>query len=132
MIRLIHTRSKIPFPNPYVLQVEYPGYPNPDSDTEYNKLTRSTYRKMKGSWGYTELQEDRHDISQVAVSLHMLRGTQAETVKRAYICFESELDALQFRLGLDKKVTHVVMWPSTMLFTIHENIYEDESVQQKT
>ena len=81
MIRLIHTRSKIPFPDPYVLQIEYPGYPNPDSDTEYSKLTRSTYRKMQGSWGYTELLERRQDVSQLQVVLQVLSGTQAESVK---------------------------------------------------
>jgi hypothetical protein len=87
---------------------------------------------MQGSWGYTELLERRQDVSQLQVVLQVLAGSQKESVKHAYICFESELDALQFRLGLDKKVTHVVMWPSSMLFTIHENIYEDVSAQQKT
>jgi len=121
MINRMHTRSKIFFPEPYVVRVEYPA--DFDSAVKYNKTIRNTYKLIKGTWGYSQLQleesyvnnpwEPNRYVKQVYVN--MMRG---------YVCFKDDLDALQFRLSIDNGAIKVLMWPKSLYFTIHEVTYE--------
>lgn len=136
--RALHTNSKIFFPDPYVVRVEYDGilFDN-ETDARYRKLLRQTYKLIKGTWGHSPLifETLQNSESDPAAQTQPLTQQQIMTaifssdfrsVKRGYLCFEDELDALQFRLSIDVTAMQVVMWPKQTLFTIHELVEENE------
>ena len=116
-VKRIRTDSKIFFPDPYVVRIEYsdPFYTN--AEKEYNKITRQAYKLFKGTWGYSNLgieQFKAPDSDDYQVRL------------RAYLCFAETGDALQFRLTHDS--IRVLMWPSACRFTIHQVIEIDPPI----
>ncbi len=108
MTRKLHTRTKIFFPDAYVIRVDHPeigwthasGYPS-----SFNVIRHRAYKLIGGTWGYTtpnfEFLSDQNVVS------------------RSYWCFRDEEDALQFRLMIGNNTTRVYLWPEKF-FTIHE------------
>jgi hypothetical protein len=143
-MKLLHSRSKIFFPNPHVVRVDYSGRPDAVVDAEYRKLTRTAYKLLQGTWGWSPLGHEhiqvkndhghlyppgpRHfdGMSQTKM-LDSLFNPDWQIVRRGYVCFKDELDLLQFRLTIDTKSIRVVMWPENTEFTIHEVVEPDES-----
>lgn len=142
MTKLLHTRSKIFFANPYMVRIEYDkDTPMEVAQDEYRKLMRRTYKLIRGTWGYCPLEHEQSQIkndhnhmappgpnhfngmnqNQVIASLF---NSDYAHVLRAYLCFKDESDALQFRLMIDTKAIHVHMWPNNKFFTIHELVDE--------
>ena len=138
--KLIRTQSKIFFPNPYVVRVEYDGNQfDTTTDAAYRKLVRNTYRLIKGTWGHSALIFEVIRSEDPAISAQAQALTQTQiwaaifssvaptyTARRGYFCFKDELDALQFRLSIDTTAIQVVMWPNDVRFTIHEVVETDE------
>lgn len=141
MTKLLHTKTKIFFRDPYVLRMEYgTDISRENAEANYRKLTRSAYRLLQGTWGYSALEyeicqvknEHGHTAppgpnhfngmnhNQVIASLFNPDWAQ---VLRAYLCFKDEADALQFRLSISTAAIQVQMWPSRF-FTIHEYVEE--------
>jgi hypothetical protein len=127
-----------------MLRLDYGDTPFTEALSEFTKSTRKAYRLISGTWGYSTLEyevaqvkNDHNHVAgpgpnhfngmnnnQVIVSL---LDPDYKQMPRAYLCFEDELDALQYRLSMGSvKATHVVMWP-TRKFTIHEVVETDES-----
>lgn len=143
-VKRLHTNSRIFFPDPYVVRVDFPEGTMEAAMAEYRKLTRSAYRLLKGTWGYSQLEYEQWQASnknnhpaplcpghfagmnqgQIVSSLF---DSDWVSILRGYICFADELDALQFRLSLSAKAIQVVLWPKNILFTIHEVVEVDES-----
>jgi hypothetical protein len=149
MPRLLHTKSDIFFKDPHVIRVEYPAgtFPN-TADDLYRKLTRATYKNIKGTWGHSELRSEEVRLTEEekqapvatplapyfgngfngmgAANLAALFGNNSiEFRYRGYIVFSDAIDVLQFRLTVDSNAREVFMWPE-LKFMIHEYI-EDES-----
>lgn len=116
-MKKLHTKSKIFFPKPKVVRVEYGmDIPGTDADKHFRDLCRKTYKLIKGTWGhstieYEQVTENKGDIFQIV---------DIRFVQRAYFVFEDELDELQFRLTIDSGSKAVKIWPEKILFTIHE------------
>jgi hypothetical protein len=111
------------------------------AEGEYSKLTRQTYRLIKGTWGYCPLKpemvrvKDESDHLALLNPLHITNGSPVisplydpdfQHQCRGYLCFADELDALQFRLTVFTTSRQVLMWPERR-FTIHEVVKADES-----
>jgi hypothetical protein len=142
MTKLIHTRSKIFFANPYVVRVEYGKDESLDSaSADYRKLTRRAYKIIQGTWGFCNIEyeqvktkNDNNNPAPPGIGhfngmnnnqiLASLFDSDYVHVLRGYFCFQNELDVLQFRLMIDTKAIQVHMWPDKRLFTIHEFIDE--------
>lgn len=144
-VKRLHTNSKIFFPNPYVVRVDFGAQCQLDrAESEYRKLTRKAYRNIKGTWGYSNVMSEHVKIkddhkhsappgpgyftgmhTNLVIAAIMDPDYQSEN--RAYICFKDEEDALQFRLTVDVPLLHVLMWPER-LFMIHE-VVEDSSTE---
>jgi hypothetical protein len=128
-MKQIHTNSEIIFKDPYVVRIEYPEISIDEYQLLFSKLTRQTYRRIKGTWGHTKLIceriQTRPNIHPPG-SISSLFEDNHETRFRAYFCFKHEEDALQFRLTSDIATAHVHMWPTTATYTIHE-VLVDES-----
>jgi hypothetical protein len=123
MKRLLHTRAKIFFPEPYVVRVDYEVIPGgKDVDALHRALTRQTYKTMQCSWGHSTV---HHEMTR-NVDLLSLFNPDFTTRFCAYFCFKDDIDALQFRLKLTEKAIHVSMWPAQE-FTIHEIIEDHEA-----
>lgn len=146
MTRLLHSRSKIFFTNPYVVRMEYlMTYQSSDMiEADYRKVTRNAYKLIRGTWGYSALDyevikvKDDYEQANPPGAQHFNGMSHQQmiaslfdpdwvNVMRGYICFKHEEDALQFRLTIDARARQVVMWPEKTLFTIHEVVETDES-----
>ena len=140
MGKRLHTNTKIFFPNPYMVRVEFPIVPAEEANAEYRKILRYAYKSLKGTWGYstlefetwqTEPQDPEPDpaptpVTVLANIISAPYNPGHMSVLRGYICFEEEIDALQFRLSLSAKSRQVTMWPKRE-FTIHEVVETDDS-----
>jgi len=133
-LKKLHPLTKIFFPNPYVLRIDYSG--ENGSFKEYGKLMRKTYKLIQGTWGYSQLEYETVQIkndhghtsapgssffsgmSSTAVISSLLDPDYANRLS-GYVCFKDEGDALQFRLSIEVKSVHVCMWPERK-FLIHE------------
>lgn len=128
MTKRIHVNSRIYFPRPYVVRLSYLDGAIDQSEADWRALMRRTYRVMTGTWGHTALEfesyqpENHHNNSGSINSLASLFVSDFVSELRGYVCFENELDALQFRLTLDTRSIKVNMWPDSRKFTIHEVI----------
>lgn len=107
------------------------------AEVEWRKLMSKAYKLMGGTWGYCHLgfetcqlkNEFNHPappgpnyfngMSQGQVVASLFNPDWGSEL-RGYVCFQDELDALQFRLTLDAKAIKVDMWPSDRKFLIHE------------
>lgn len=135
-VKRLHSRTKIFFPNPYVLRLEYPLVSPEQATAEYWKLTRQAWKLLEGTWGYSQLQQEQIKIKDefkdnaLQVSTHfagmtpiqqiaVLFNSDYQNVLRGYLCFSDKLDALQFRLMIPTNAIQVSMWPERW-FTIHE------------
>jgi hypothetical protein len=141
MTKRLHTRTKIFFPNPYVVRLEYPGATLESAGDDFRKLCRKAYRLIDGTWGHSKLDYEQskkadagpsvplHIMSPAGhqvVNINALFQNDIEFVPRAYFCFKDELDVLQFRLTVEARAIQVKMWPE-QYFTIHEVVETDES-----
>ena len=142
-VRRLHTSSKIFFPNPYVVRVEYPAEVTFENAViEYRKMCRQAYRRLSGTWGHSALEPELVRVKNefahtappgpahfaglpAAVVIASLFDPDYQNRNRGYLCFADELDALQFRLTIDTKALQVYMWPERQ-FTIHEVVETDE------
>ena len=130
--KIIHTNTKIFFPNPQVYRVEFSLENTSDSDVEaeYRKMTRATYRQIKGTWGHSMLQSElikmtyedleHNGLNTSLAALAAILSDNTRHVKRGYFCFSDELDVLQFKLTNGVPIIKLEMWPSNILYTIHE------------
>jgi len=137
-VKHLRTKSKIFFPDPYVVRVEYGSeYTEATAYDEYKKLTRLTYKTIQGTWGYSDLQYEvvrakGNNPSPAITPAHnagLIINTMGDDFQvryRGYFCFKDEIDALQFRLSLSTIALQVYLIPQKTLFTIHE-VVEDES-----
>ena len=141
-MKRLHTNSKIFFPNPYVVRVEYLCADNSIESSlgDYRKSIKQAYRSIQGTWGYSALEIETISVSGIEkinqIGFNLLNPGQilaaifdvpdTITAYRAYVCFQNELDAMQFRLMISSRGMHVFMWPGRT-FTIHEVISTDES-----
>lgn len=131
-MKRLHTRTKIFFPDPYVVRVQYGSDIAFDqAELKYRTLTKRVYKEIKGTWGYSKLEYEQisqntpttqSNIGNIVVYSSFIDSMFAY---RGYFVFEDEMDALQFRLSLDTSAVHVKMWPETW-FTIHEVMKESE------
>jgi len=131
--RLLHTRTKIFFPDPYVVRLEYGDVPRFDAESDYRKVIHNAYRLIGGTWGYSNLEYEMTQIkSEAPVVSGIFNGVNItsldnswEHLPRCYFCFKDELDALQFRLSISTRAIQVRIWPERW-FTIHEVVETDE------
>ena len=128
----LRTRTKIFFPNPHVVRLDYEDASIIEAEAAFRKIIRSAYRLIEGTWGYSELRYEfvgmkAGDFSPTIVFNGISHSSFNETthMPRGYLCFENELDALQFRLSISTKAFHVKLWPACW-FTIHEVVETDE------
>ena len=120
MTKLLHTKSKIFFPNSYVVRIEYgEGFTDIAAEAEYRKIIRAAYKLIHGTWGYSALHSELTNESLDSQSNGISYQDWVYSF-RAYFCFKDEMDALQFRLTIEARAIQVVMWPKNTLFTIHE------------
>jgi hypothetical protein len=139
-VKRLHTNSKIFFPNPYMVRLEFPETSIEVANAEYRKITRSAYKLLKGTWGYCPLDMETWKTGEDMTPtphhnplsgmnhtqiLSSLFDTNYITAIRGYICFAEEIDALQFRLSISTKAQQVLIWPKKE-FTIHEVVETDE------
>jgi hypothetical protein len=122
--RKLHTNSKIFFPNPKVMRVQYSDLTLVESSaSNYRKLTRQAYKLIRGTWGYSELRcETLRGSNHLPDSIDSLFDDYGSCI-RGYICFEDEMDLLQFKLMTTAEMTQVSMWPA-QTFLIHEVIHD--------
>jgi len=143
MTKRLHTGSKIFFPRPYVVRVEYPAeFTMEKAMEDYRRVYRQAYRLLKGTWGYCQLEAELVKVkdefnhptppgpSHFAgmapnVVIASLFDPDYQHRIRGYLCFADELDALQFRLSIATNARQVHMWPERW-FTIHEVVETDE------
>lgn len=139
-MKLLHTRTKIFFPNPYVVRIEYGNnIPMDRNEADYRKIIRNTYKLTHGTWGYSGLgYEQTNDYNTLSIIQANFNGLNQQNIinplfgierinsLRGYLCFTDELDALQFRLSVGTNTTQVKMWPARCFFTIHELVETDE------
>lgn len=139
-MKKLHTASKIFFPKPYVVRVEYTDdIPYDDITKKYSQTCRSAYKLIQGTWGHSTLTHDvvkvKKENKHVIPPMGGFNGLNVvmiglvddyRSVYRGYFCFKEEIDALQFRLSIDTTSRQVVMWPE-LTFTIHELVETDES-----
>lgn len=96
--------------NPYVLRLDFQDIPLDEIYKEHRRIIKLTRKVVsETTWGYSPVQYD------------LLNTHAAHEFKNrvcAYWAFESEPDALIFRLQCDK-TTHVVMWPKNITFTVY-------------
>ena len=123
MNRKLHTSSKIFFPNPYVVRLDYENTSMEDAQASYRKTMRNAYRLFSSTWGYSTLEYEGAHMDDT-ITLNGLPTFSFITYIRGYACFSDELDALQFRLSLPNNAIQVRMWPKNRLFTIHEFLKE--------
>jgi len=141
MVKKLHTNTKIFFPDPYMVRIEFADTVQHEAEAEYRKITRSAYKLIKGTWGYTQLEyeswQTKNDtepydpvLTTTSASLSNIFSSLFDnnyiTRLRGYICFADEMDALQFRLSISARSQQVTMWPKRE-FTIHEVVEIDES-----
>jgi len=144
MAKLLHTRVKVPFANPYVVRVQYESDVTEEAaHAMFRKTMRTAYRLIEGSWGYSSLEYEEVKVKDEfnhpappgpghfagmhqQVQIASLFNPDYQRRLRAYIVFTDELDALQFRLSIDTNSVQVKMWPQRW-FTIHEVVETDES-----
>lgn len=139
MTKLIHTQSKIFFPTPTVLRLEYgiTGHNNNSNSQHHLTVCRRAYRAIQGTWGhspvmqeYTRVKNDYPNIGPPIVvnyAAGLSSGQQQQLIlnpdwgriDRAYFAFCDTADALQFKLTVDANAITVKMWPAAT-FTIHE------------
>lgn len=131
----LHTNIKIPFKDPYVVRIQYDETVSGiDDQKHFRDLTKKTRKTIHGSWGfsYPELEKIPVPVEELAQTTSsptvVFYSDSFKYLNRGYFCFNDEIDALQFRLGLgsDIKAVQVVMWPKNRLFTIHEVVETDE------
>lgn len=129
MRKLLHTNSKITFPNPYVVRVRckdpYSVIPI-DSEVDFIQLRRRARQMFTGAtWAYsTPAIEEVHlsapqPILQIG-SIFSLGARNVEYQQISYWVFSDEQDALQFQLMFGHCSKQVLMWPEKTLFTITE------------
>ena len=140
-VKRLHTNSKIFFPDPYMVRLEFPNVSAEEANAEYRKITRSAYKLLKGTWGYTQLEFESWKIegdlevsptptlvtpnANLSNIFSSLFDNSYVTHLRGYVCFSDEIDALQFRLSISATARQVTMWPKRE-FTIHEVVETDE------
>jgi len=142
-MKRLHLRTKIFFPGPYVVRMEYPAEISlEDAEKDYRKLTRRAYRLIGGTWGYCPLELEivkvKDEFNHPAppgpghftgmppgMQIASLFDPDYQQRIRGYLCFKDELDALQFRLTISTAAIQVLMWPERW-FTIHEVVETDE------
>ncbi len=143
-VKRLHASSKIFFPNPYVVRVEYPAEVTFEKAViDYRKMCRQAYRLLSGTWGHSPLEPElvkvKNEFGHTAppgpahfagmapgVVIASLFDPDYQNRNRGYLCFADELDALQFRLSINTTALQVFMWPERW-FTIHEVVETDES-----
>lgn len=127
MTKKIHTKSKIFFPNPYVVRVQFPPNMNyDDAERKFGIFCRRTYREITGTWGHSKLEiEQIGGLEEVILSGATVLTLAPNLVLRGYFVFKDEMDALQFMLSIDADFLQVNIWPERW-FTIHENIESSE------
>jgi hypothetical protein len=113
-MKRIHTASKIFFPNPIVVRLDFTEVAADMAGVELLKIRKRAYKLIYGTWGHSGLEYDSF----------MGSDGSYNSYARAYFCFSDEMDALQFRLTVDSRAIQVKMWPKSITFTIHE--YTDE------
>lgn len=131
-MRKLHTKSKIFFPNPYVVRIEYPAHESHETAyPKFRKLMRDMYKLYEGTWGYSSLETEfvNRPVSDTVAPVLTISPPfpfsapfafdNNEPVLRSYLCFKDESDALMFRLSCRTDLIHVNMWPHRS-FTIHE------------
>ena len=130
--KLLHARTKIFFPDPYVVRIEYDdGGSDQDRMSDYRKIVRNTYKLINGTWGYSELLCESITTGRSPVASHAVQvfvsSNDSVFAYRGYFCFKDELDALQFRLTIATRAIQVKMWPM-LWFTIHEVVEMPDDV----
>lgn len=143
MTKRLHAHTKIFFPNPYVVRVTYGEGLVVNDDLfqrDWTALMRKTYKLVTSTWGHSTLEYEQTRVrvknettppvwlspqhvapKQVwTPSISSILDSEYEYFLRGYVCFQDELDALQFRLALSATAVQVKMWPSGRYFRIHE------------
>lgn len=144
IVKRLHAKTKIFFPSPYMVRVEFPHEMSMETALlEYRKTVRKAYKLLTGTWGYCQLETEQVKIKDEfkhltppgvghfggmtpGVIISSLFDPDYQYRIRGYICFSDELDALQFRLTINTNAIRVMMWPERW-FVIHEMVDVDES-----
>ena len=137
MPKKIHTSSKIFFPVGAVVRVTYPDDASSSSAfIDYGKECRRVIKTASATWGSTILDRETYgyetgpDVTMFPIfnkanAVHTGAAYKLALTRLAgYLCFQSSEDALSFMLSAKSQVTRVKIWPSRLLFTIHE--FEEE------
>src|SRR4051812_10395221 len=121
-VKRLHTNTKIFFSNPYVVQVEFSDLVQNEAESQYRKIIRSSYKLIKGTWGYSQLEyenwqtkndpEPFDSVQVISPSLSNIFPSPFDnnnyiTRLRGYVCFADVMDALQFRLSISTKAKQV-------------------------
>jgi len=122
MTKKLHTDVKIFFENPYVVMVDYECENLTGTPAAYKDALKVARKLINGTWGHTICFLERTGtVQNITNSVWSLNSSFNEgLIYRSYFCFKDELDAMQFRLSVGAKATHVRMWPSNKTFTIYE------------
>ena len=115
MIKRLHTRVKIFFPNPYVVRLDHDDKSGDQELVSFMKLTTRERQLIYGTWGFSRPEYEVVNSNDPGYKY----------MCRSYWCFKDEMDALQFKLITEGNAVRVYMWPKK-LFTIHEVVEADE------
>lgn len=115
-MKVLHTRTKIFFPNPSVIKVDLPStdFSDSDGDRVIRKIKKYCSQNTRGTWGYSNIYYGNFYNSTTNSFI---------SDKSCYFCFLDEADVLQFKLSCPTTAYRVHIWP-TMDFTIFEHIDE--------
>ncbi len=125
MSKKLHVASDVIFDNPYVVRVNHTESTNGNYNLlEFRKILKLAKELIHGTWGYSnaEYEElvDKSDVRHGGLSIIVHKYEC-----RSYWVFKDNIDALQFRLTVGDKATHVHMWPTKIKFTITEYTNDD-------
>jgi hypothetical protein len=127
MAKRLLTKSKIFFPNPYVVRLDHEETGATTMSVSYRSALKIARKNLGGTWGCSQPEyEVIQKISPVdftaltsANQLTAIFTGSGDGKYRSYWCFADEMDALQFRLSVECPAIQVFMWPDRW-FTVTE------------
>ncbi len=124
MTRKITLNSKITFTNPYVIKIRHSIIENDVLSLPkfFTTLQRAKKIYTGTTWGYSN-PEMGPSSNKTTVVIHNGNQMQIPWIDYdlcSYWVFKDEQDALQMRLTIGEYAQKVIIWPSSIKFTIYE------------
>jgi hypothetical protein len=125
MVKKLYTKTKIFFPNPYVIRLDYNELDTNIVSSSYRSALKMARKNIHGTWGYCLPEYEVIGIISPD-KFNAISYINQLSKMRSYWCFADEMDALQFCISVGTSATRVDMWPERF-FTIQEVVDIDES-----